>query len=65
MAIKIQKFISAESVPPSMGSSLSFDELLLHILKNSKKAIFDEGMCLLVITSVSGILAQMKCLKVI
>ena len=38
------------------------------ILKNSEKVIIDGGMCIVVITSVSvrcGILAQMKCLKVI
>ena len=43
-------------------------EGLYTILKNSEKVIIDEGMCIFVLTNVSvryGILAQMKCLKVI
>ena len=49
-------------------SSSSSPEGLYTILKNSEKVIIDGGMCIFVITSVSvrsGILAQMKCLKVI
>ena len=49
-------------------TSSSSPEGLYTILKNSKNVIIDGGMCIFVITSVSvryGILAQMKCLKVI
>ena len=46
----------------------SSPEGLYTILKNSEKVIINGGMCILVLTSGSvrfGILAQMKCLKVI
>ena len=46
----------------------SSPEGLYTMLKNSIKVIIDGDMCVFVITSVSvsfGILAQMKCLKVI
>ena len=49
-------------------SSSSSPEGLYTIFKNPKKVIIDKGMCIFVTTSVSvryGILAQMKCLKVI
>ena len=49
-------------------SSSSSPEGLYTILKYSEKVIINGGMCIFVITSVSvrfGILAQMKCLKVI
>ena len=48
--------------------SSSSPEGLYTIFKNSEKVIIDGGMCIFVTTSVSvrcGILAQMKCLKVI
>ena len=48
--------------------SSSSPEGLYTIFENSEKVIFDRGMSIFVITSVSvryGILAQMKCLKVI
>ena len=46
--------------------SSSSPEHLYTMLKNSEKVIFDEGMCIFVISSVSvsyGILALMKCLR--
>ena len=55
---KFSRFFQINNVP----------EGLYTIFFKSEKVIIDGGMCIFVLTSVSvrcGILAQMKCLKVI
>ena len=68
--VSYQYKIKSVQIPKQIiTTSSSSPEGLYTILKNSEKVIIDGGMCIFVITtSVSvpyGILAQMKCLKVI